>query len=72
MGTVMCRDAAIERENEIREAKHAYHTGLEPSICRAASTYSIPYGTFRDRLRGYQPWGAAHKQEQLLTPQEEK
>jgi hypothetical protein len=72
MGRVKCRDAASDRENEIREATHAYRTGLEPSIRAAASTYGIPYGTLRDRLRGAQPRGAAHEKEQLLTPEEEK
>jgi hypothetical protein len=72
MGGVKCRDTAIDRENEIHEAKHAYCTGLEPSIHAAASTYGIPYGTLRDRLRGAQPQGAAHEKEQLLTPEEEK
>ena len=61
-----------ERENEIREDKHAYCTGLAPSIRSAASMYSIPYGIFPDRFRGVQPTGAAHEKEQLLTPEEEK
>jgi len=72
MGRVKCRDAVIDRENEIHEAKHEYCTGLEPSICAAASTYGIPCGTLRDRLRGAQPRGAAHEMEQLPTPEEEK
>jgi len=72
MGRVKCRYAAIDTENEIHEAKHAYCTGLGSSICSAASTYGIPYGTLRDRLRGAQPRGAAHEKEQLLTPEEEK
>jgi len=51
MGRVKCSDVT-DRENDIREAKHAYHSGLEPSIRAAASTYGISYGTLRDRLRG--------------------
>jgi len=46
MGRVKCRDAT-DRENDIREAKHAYLSGLEPSISAAASTYGVPYGTLR-------------------------
>jgi hypothetical protein len=72
MGRVKSRDAATDRENEIREAKHAYLSGLEPSIRAAASTYGIPYSTLRDRLRGAQPRSAAHEKEQLLTLEEEK
>jgi len=60
MGRVKSRDAATDRENEIREAKHAYLSGLEPSIRATASTYGIPYSTLRDRLRGAQPRSAAH------------
>jgi len=71
MGRVKCSDAT-DRENDIREAKHAYRSGLEPSIRAAASTYGIPYGTLRDRLRGAQPRSAAHEKEQLLTLEEEK
>jgi hypothetical protein len=72
MGTVKCRDAAIDRENELRVAKHVYHTGLETSIHTAVSTYIIPYGTLRDRLRRAQPRGAAQEKEQLLPPEKEK
>ena len=72
MGLVKCRDAAIDREIEFHEAKHAYCTGLEPSICAAASTYDIPFWTLRDQLRGAQPRGAAHGKEQLPTSEEEK
>ena len=71
MGRVKC-SVATDRENDIREAKHAYHSGLESSIHAAASTYGIPYGTLRDRLRGAQPRSAAHEKEQLLTLEEEK
>ena len=72
MERVKCRDAAIGRDNEILESKHGYRTGLEPSICAAASTYSIPYGTLRDRLRRAQQRGTGPEKEQLLTPEEEK
>jgi len=72
MGRLKCRDAAIDRENEIREAKHAYRTDLEPTICAAASPYGIRHRTLRDWFRGAQPRGAAHEKEQLLTPEEEK
>jgi len=72
MGGVKSRAAAPDRENQIREAKHAYHSGLEPSNCGAASTSGIPYGTFRDRLRGAHPRSAAHEKELLLTLEEEK
>jgi len=68
----MCRDTIIESKNLIHEAKYGYHTGLEPSIRAAASTYDIPYGTLWDQLRGAQPRGAEHDKEQLLTPEEEK
>jgi hypothetical protein len=44
MGRVKCSDAT-DREKDIREAKHAYWSGLEPSIHAAALTYGIPYGT---------------------------
>jgi hypothetical protein len=71
MGRVKCSDAT-DRENDIRAAKHAYRSGLEPSIHTAASTYGILYGTLRDRLRGAQPRSAAHEKEQLLTLEEEK
>jgi len=71
MGRVKCRDAT-DRENDICEAKRAYHSGLEPSIHAAASTYGVPYGPLRDRLRGAQPRSAAHEQEQLLTLEEVK
>jgi len=71
MGRVQCSDAT-ERGNDIQEAKHAYRSGLEPSIRAAALTYGIPYGTLRDRLRGAQPRSAAHEKEQLLTLEEEK
>jgi hypothetical protein len=47
MGRVQCSDAT-DREKDICEAKHAYHSGLEPSIRAAASTYGILYGTLRD------------------------
>ena len=72
MGKVKCRDAANDRENEIREAKHAYCSSLEPSICTTASTYDIPYGTLRDRLRGAQPSSEAHEKEQLPTQEGEE
>jgi len=72
MGRVKCRDAATDRENDICEAKHAYRSGLEPSLHAAASTYGVPYGTLRARLRGAQPRSAVHKMEQLLTLEEEK
>jgi hypothetical protein len=72
MGRVKSRDAATDRENEIREAKHAYCSGLEPSIRTAASTNGIPYTTLRDRLRGAQPRSAAHEKEQLLTLEEHR
>jgi hypothetical protein len=71
MGRVKCSDST-DRENDIREAKHAYHSGLEPSIRAAASIYGIPYGTLGDQLRGAQPRSAAHEKEQLLTLEEEK
>jgi len=71
MGRVMCRDAS-DRADDIREAKHAYRSGLEPSIHTAASTYGVPYGILQDRLRGAQPRSAAHEKEQLLTLEEEK
>jgi len=71
MGRVKCRDAT-DRENDIREAKHAYCSGREPSIRAAASTYGVPYGTLRDRLRGAQPRSTAHEKEQLLILEEEK
>jgi len=72
MGRVKCRDAVTDRENQIRESKHAYHSGLEPSIRAAASTYGITCGTLQDQLRGAQPRSAAHEKEQLLTLAEEK
>jgi len=72
MGRVKHRDAATDRENEIPEAKHAYHSGVEPSIHTAALTYSIPYGTLQDKLRGEQPRSVAHEKEQLLTPEVKK
>jgi len=72
MDRVKCRDVATDRENEIREAKHAYHTALEPSIHSAASSYGISYGSLRDQLRGVQPRSAAHENEQMLTMEEEK
>ena len=71
MGRVKCSNAT-DRENDIREAKLAYRSGLEPSISAAASTYGIPYGTLRDRLRGAKPRSAANEKEQLLTLEEEK
>jgi len=72
MERAKCRDTAIDRENEICKAKHAYHTGLQLSIHTTALTYSIQYETLRDQLRGAQPRGAAHENEQLRTPEEEK
>jgi len=72
MGRVKSRDATTDRGNEICKAKHVYLSGLEPSICTAASTYGISYSTLRDRLRGAQPRSAAHEKEQLLTLEEEK
>jgi hypothetical protein len=71
MGRVKCSDAT-DQENAMREGKYAYYSGLEPSIRAAASTYGIPYGTLRDRLRKAQPRSAAHEKEQLLTLEEEK
>jgi hypothetical protein len=70
MERVKCRDEVIDRENEIYEAKHAYPTGLKPSIHTAASTYGIFYTTLLDRLRQIQPRGASHYTEQLLTAEE--
>jgi len=72
MGTVNCRDAATHIENEIRKAKHAYTSGFQRSINAPAWTYGIPYGTLWDWLGGAQPRSAAHKKEQLQTPDEEK
>ena len=72
MGRVKRREPATDRENDIREAKHAYLSGEVASIRAAASTYGIPFGTLRDRLRGTQPRSIAHENEQLLTPEEEK
>jgi hypothetical protein len=72
MGRVQCRNAVIDRENEIHKAKHAYHTDLEPSIRATALTYGIPYGALQDQLSGAQPKGAAHEKEQLLSPEGEK
>jgi hypothetical protein len=71
MGRVKCCYAA-DRENDIPKVKHAYCSGLEPSIHAATSTYGVPYGTLRDPLRGAQPRSAAHEKEQLLSLQEEK
>jgi len=71
MGRVKCREAT-DRENDIREAKHAYRSGLEPSIRAAASTYGVPYGTLCDQVRGAKPRSAAHEKEQLRTLEEEK
>jgi hypothetical protein len=45
MGRVKFQDAATDGENEICKAKHAYLSGLEPSIRAAVSTYGIPYST---------------------------
>jgi len=71
MGRVKCRDST-DRENDIRGAKHAYRSSLEPSTRAAASTYGVPYGTLQDQLRGAQPWSAAHETVQLFTLEEEK
>jgi hypothetical protein len=71
MGRVKCSNAT-DRENNIRKTKHVYHSGLEPSIRAAASTYGVPYGALRDRLRGAQPRSVVHEKEQLLTLEEEK
>jgi len=49
-----CRNAAIDTENEIWNAKHGFRTGLELFICAAASTYDIPYGILQDQLGGAQ------------------
>jgi len=72
MHRVKCPDAATDRENDIREAKHAYSLDLEPCIHTVALTYVVPYETLRDQLRGAQPRSAAHEKEQLHTLEEEK
>jgi hypothetical protein len=72
MGGVNRREPAADRENDIRKAKHAYLSGEVASIGAAASTYSIPFGTLRDRFRGAQPRSIIHDNKQLLTPEDEK
>jgi hypothetical protein len=72
MGKVKERKAASEREKDLKEAQHAYLTGLEPSIRSAATTYGVPYGTLRGRLQGAQPRTEAHHNEQVLSVEEEK
>ena len=66
-----CRDDS-ENKKSIRLAKQDFFNGTEPSIRSAARTYSIPYTTLRDRLRGLQPHSEAHQDLQLLTVREEK
>ena len=72
MGRVTVRKAASERQKDLKKAEQGYITGLEPSICSAARTYGMPYGTLRGRLQGAKPRADAHSQEQILSVEEEK
>jgi hypothetical protein len=72
MGKVKPREPAADRENNIWDANQAYLNGEVTSIRSAVSTYGIPCGTLRARLRGAQPSSTAHEMEQLLTPEKEK
>ena len=45
MGKIKECKAVSAQENDLQDAKEAYLTQLEPSICHAALTYHVPYGT---------------------------
>jgi hypothetical protein len=72
MGRVKPRVSKPDREDDIRQAKRDFLTGVEPSIRSAAATYGLPYSTLRDRLRGAQNTSKAHEPDQLLTAMDEK
>jgi hypothetical protein len=68
----MPKRVSKERETDLVEAMDEFKAGNFRSIRSAASAYMLPYTTLRDRLRGAQSRQRAHKNEQLLTVEEEK
>jgi len=68
----MPKTISKEREIDPARAMSEFEAGHFRSIRSAASAYGLPYTTLRDRLRGAQPCQEAHRNQQLLTVEEEK
>jgi hypothetical protein len=68
----MPKTISKQREIDLTEAMLEFKAGNFRSIRSAASAYGLPYTTLRDRLRGAQSRQEAHRNQQLLTMEEEK
>jgi hypothetical protein len=68
----MPKTKSDDYEKLIQEAIVEYHAKTYSSIRSAAAAYGIPYETVRNRLRGTKTRQESHKNQQLLTVEEEK
>ena len=72
MGRVKPRVPDCDHKNNLQNTGKDYITPDELSICSAAYTYGIPYGTLYDWPQCAQPWVEAHESEQIPWVEEEK